>query len=146
MLIVEALNFAFGSSASFSANQGQFCCSNQQIRVIFPLLVLEIPTIIKDLAPAELVKDSTAHLECQVTGTSPFEVTWYRDAKEIKSSAKHSFSQINGTLGLEVHKCGAADVGEYQCTVANEVGSCTSKATLKLKGEMNQASGFRFAP
>lgn len=92
-----------------------------------------------------MVKDSTAHLECQVTGTSPFEITWYRDAKEIKSSAKHSFSQLNGTLGLEVHKCGSADVGEYQCTVANEVGSCTSKATLKLKGEINQASGFRLA-
>lgn len=112
----------------------------------FPLLLLEIPTFIKDLAPAEVVKDSTAHLECQVTGTGPFEVTWYRDAKEIKSSAKHSFSQINDTLGLDVHKCGAADAGEYQCTVANEVGSCTSKAALKLKGEMSQASAFRFAP
>lgn len=92
------------------------------------------------------MKDSSAHLECQVTGTSPFEITWYRDAKEIKASAKHSFSQLNGTLGLEVHKCGAADVGEYHCTVANEVGSCTSKTTLKLKGEVNQASGFKFGP
>lgn len=93
-----------------------------------------------------MVKDSVAHLECQVTGTSPFEITWYKDAKEIKSSAKHSFSQISGALGLEVHKCGAVDVGEYQCTVANEVGSCTSKATLKLKGEMNRGSWIRFAP
>lgn len=112
----------------------------------FPLLALEIPTIIKDLAPAEVVKDSSAHLECQVTGTGPFEVTWYRDGKEVKSSAKHSLSQRNGTLGLDVHKCGAADVGEYGCTVANEVGSCSSKATLKLKGELEQASAFRFDP
>lgn len=129
----------------FSANKGQFCSSSQQIRSIFPL-VLEIPTFIRHLASAEVVTDSTAHLECQVTGTSPFEVTWYRDAKEIKASAKHSFSQLNGTLGLEVHKCGAADVGEYQCAVTNEVGSCTSKATLRLKGETSQASGFRSVP
>lgn len=111
--------------------------SNQQIRAILSVFNLEIPTFIKELAPAEVVKDSTAHLECQVSGTSPFEITWYRAAKEIKASAKHSFSQINGILGLKVHKCGAVDVGEYQCTVANEVGSCTSKTTLKLKGEMN---------
>lgn len=111
----------------------------------FPIFILEIPTFIKELAPAEVVKDSVAHLECQVTGTGPFEITWYRDAKEIKSSAKHSFSQISGTLGIDVHKCGAVDVGEYQCTVANEVGTCTSKATLKLKGEMNGDFRFRFA-
>lgn len=93
-----------------------------------------------------MVKDSVARLECQVTGTSPFEITWYKAGKEIKSSAKHSFSQINGNLGLEVHKCGPGDAGEYQCTVANEVGSCTSKATLKLKGEMNRGSRFRLEP
>lgn len=116
------------------------------LSAVFPLPILEIPTLVKDLAPAEVVKDSTAHLECEVTGTGPFEITWYRDGKEVKSSAKHSFSQINSTLSLDVHKCGASDVGEYQCTVANEVGSCTSKATLKLKGEKNQAPRFRFAP
>lgn len=119
--------------------------SNQQIPAILSVFNLEIPTFMKELAPAEVVKDSTAHLECQVTGTSPFEITWYRAAKEIKSSAKHSFSQISGILGLEVHKCGALDVGEYQCTVANEVGSCTTKATLKLKGETNGESRFRVA-
>ncbi|KAM7407985.1 hypothetical protein PAMA_003630 [Pampus argenteus] len=40
---------------------------------------------------------------------------------------------MNGTVGLEVHKCDSVDIGEYQCTVANEVGSCTCKTTLSLK-------------
>lgn len=164
VLIEEAATFALEHSDPCSAKREQFCniffghnlrrfgTSNvfKQTKSTdkshFSLLLLEIPTFIKDLAPAEVVKDSTAYLECQVTGTSPFDITWYRDAKEIKSGAKYSFSQLKGTLGLEVHKSGTADAGEYQCTVANEVGSCTSKATLKLKGEMSQASGFRFAP
>lgn len=94
----------------------------------------EPPSFIRELVPTDVVKGSSACFDCQVMGTGPFEITWHKDAKEIKPSSKHGFSQTNGTVGLEVHKCDAVDVGEYQCTVANEVGSCTCKATLNLKG------------
>lgn len=97
-------------------------------------LISEPPSFIKELAPADVVKASSACFECQVAGTGPFEITWHKDAKEIKPSAKHGFSQMTDTVGLEVHKCEVVDVGEYQCTVANEVGSCTCKTTLNLKG------------
>lgn len=84
------------------------------------------------------MKGSTAILECQVAGTGPFEITWHKDGKELKPSAKHAFSQLNDTVCLEVHKCDAVDIGEYQCTVANEVESCTCKTTLSLKGWSKQ--------
>lgn len=80
------------------------------------------------------MKGSTTSFECQIAGTGPFEITWHKDGKEIKPSAKHGFSQMNDTLTLELHRCDGVDVGEYQCTVANEVGSCTCKTTLSLKG------------
>uniref|UniRef100_A0A3B3HV95 Ig-like domain-containing protein n=1 Tax=Oryzias latipes TaxID=8090 RepID=A0A3B3HV95_ORYLA len=86
------------------------------------------------LPPVDVVKGSSALFECEIAGTSPFEVTWHKDGKEIKPSAKHGFSILNGTVALEVHKCNPSDVGEYQCTAANEVGSCTCKTTLSLKG------------
>lgn len=101
-------------------------------------LIVEPPSFIRELAPIDVVKGSSAGLECQVAGTAPFEITWHKDAKEIKPSAKHGFSQMNGTVGLEVNKCDTVDVGEYQCTIANEVGSCTCKTTLNLKGWSNQ--------
>lgn len=81
-----------------------------------------------------MVKGSSAALQCQVAGTGPFVTQWYKDTKELKLSTKHSFSQTNGTVLLEVHRFEAMDVGEYQCTVANEVGSCTCKTSLCLKG------------
>lgn len=81
-----------------------------------------------------MVKGSSAGFEGLLAGTGPFEVTWHKDAKELKPSAKHGFSQVNGSVGLEVHKCDTVDVGEYQCTVTNEVGSCACKTTLNLKG------------
>lgn len=100
-------------------------------------LILEPPSFIRELVPTDVVKGSSACLECQVAGTGPFEITWHKDAKELKPSAKHGLSQVNDTVGLDVHKCDAVDVGEYQCTVANEVGSCTCKTTLSLKGLSN---------
>lgn len=81
-----------------------------------------------------MVKGSGASFECLIAGTAPFEISWHKDSKEIKHSAKHGLHQTDGTVGLEVHKCDTVDVGVYQCTVANEVGSCTCKTVLSLKG------------
>lgn len=97
-------------------------------------LILEPPSFTKELSPADIVKGSSARFECQVAGTGPLEITWHKDAKELKPSAKHGFSEKSGTVGLEVHKCDTVDVGEYQCTVANEAGSCSCKTMLSLKG------------
>uniref|UniRef100_A0A3P9J2G0 Ig-like domain-containing protein n=1 Tax=Oryzias latipes TaxID=8090 RepID=A0A3P9J2G0_ORYLA len=99
-----------------------------------PSPISEPPTFVRELPPVDVVKGSSALCECEIAGTSPFEVTWHKDGKEIKPSAKHGFSILNGTVALEVHKCDPSDVGEYQCTAANEVGSCTCKTTLSLKG------------
>lgn len=81
-----------------------------------------------------MVKGSSAALSCQVAGTGPFVTQWFKDTKELKPSTKHSFSQTIDTVLLEVCRFEAVDVGEYQCTVANEVGSCTCKASLSFKG------------
>ena len=86
------------------------------------------------LVPSDVVKGSNAFFECQIIGTAPLEITWHKDLKEIKSSTKYSFSQVDDILRLEVQRCDVIDVGEYQCTVANEVGSCSCKTTLNTKG------------
>ncbi|XP_052349517.1 titin-like [Oncorhynchus keta] len=98
------------------------------------LKVKEPPSFVKQLSAADIVKGSNASLECQVIGTGPFEVMWHKDLKEIKSSTKHSFSQVQDILNLEIQKCDGVDVGEYQCTVSNEVGSCSCRTTLRIKG------------
>lgn len=89
----------------------------------------------KELTSFEVVKASDVMLDCEVTGTAPFEVTWYKDAKEIRTSTRHTITQENGHICLHILKCGALDVGEYQCTVANDVGSCLCRSKLSLKGQ-----------
>uniref|UniRef100_A0A673JCP6 Uncharacterized protein n=1 Tax=Sinocyclocheilus rhinocerous TaxID=307959 RepID=A0A673JCP6_9TELE len=83
---------------------------------------LRVKVLVKPLSPLEVVNGSNAYFECQVKGTAPFEVTWQKDSKDIKSSLKHVILQKNGSImTLDVQKCDALDVGEYQCIVANEL-------------------------
>lgn len=105
------------------------------------LVVPEPPSFVRELVPTDVVRSSIAALQCQVAGTGPFVTQWFKDAKELKPSTKHSFSHTNDTVLLEVYRFEAVDVAEYQCTVANEVGSCTCKASLNLKGWFDW-SGF----
>uniref|UniRef100_A0A8C6L7C8 Ig-like domain-containing protein n=1 Tax=Nothobranchius furzeri TaxID=105023 RepID=A0A8C6L7C8_NOTFU len=110
-----------------------FCRAQRSSLTFWFLAHLQPPFFLTKLSPADVVKGSSAFLQCQVVGTSPFEVTWLKDGKELKASSKHGFSHTNNALGLEVHRCDSADVGEYQVTVAGRVGSCTCRAALTLK-------------
>uniref|UniRef100_A0A3B1JBY6 Ig-like domain-containing protein n=1 Tax=Astyanax mexicanus TaxID=7994 RepID=A0A3B1JBY6_ASTMX len=92
------------------------------------------PVIVKPFSPVEVVNGFNALFECQVKGTAPFEITWQKDSKEIKASTKHLISQKNGSVMiLDVQKCDALDVGEYNCIITNEVGSCSCRTTLSIK-------------
>ncbi|XP_039598490.1 titin-like, partial [Polypterus senegalus] len=91
------------------------------------------PVVVRDLRSLEVVKGSDVVLQCEVTGTAPFKITWYKDAKEMWSSKRHTFKDENGAISFHISKCDALDVGEYQCTVTNDVGSCTSKCKLTTK-------------
>lgn len=101
------------------------------------LAVSEPPTFERELVSTNVVKGSSAVLQCDVAGTSPFVIQWFKDTKELKPSAKHNFSQTNNMVMLEVYRFEPVDAGEYQCTVANEVGSCTCKAPVSLKGRFD---------
>jgi len=83
----------------------------------------------------EVVKDSDVELECEVMGTTPFEVTWLKNNKEIRSGKKYTMSEKMSVFYLHITKCAPSDVGEYQCIIANEGGSCACTARVALKGQ-----------
>lgn len=90
---------------------------------------------IRELEPVEVVKDSDVELECEVMGTTPFEVTWLKNNKEIRSGKKYTMSEKMSVFYLHITKCDPSDVGEYQCIIANEGGSCACSARVALKGQ-----------
>uniref|UniRef100_A0A8B9T1Q2 Ig-like domain-containing protein n=1 Tax=Anas platyrhynchos TaxID=8839 RepID=A0A8B9T1Q2_ANAPL len=90
--------------------------------------------------PREVVKGLEATLECEVTGTPPFEVKWLKNNKEMFSSKKYAISTKESIFTLNVTNCDVSDVGEYQCIISNEGGSCSCSTRLSLKGHERLAA------
>lgn len=96
---------------------------------------LEPPSFIKTFDPTEVVKGFNCTLESELTGTTPFEVVWHKDRKQIRPSKKYKMIFQNMRAYLHISFFEFPDVGDYQCTVSNEVGKCLCGATVKMKGQ-----------
>lgn len=81
------------------------------------------------------MRGTNALLQCEISGTGPFEISWFKDKKQIRSSKKYRLLSQKSLVSLEIFSFNSADVGEYECVVANEVGKCGCRATHFLKGQ-----------
>lgn len=94
----------------------------------------EPPSFVKKLESVEITKASDITLECEVTGTAPFDVLWYKDNKQIRRSKKYKMFSDNSLANLCILTPDTSDVAEYKCTVKNDVGSCSCNSTVSMKG------------
>uniref|UniRef100_A0A3B5BMM1 Ig-like domain-containing protein n=1 Tax=Stegastes partitus TaxID=144197 RepID=A0A3B5BMM1_9TELE len=88
---------------------------------------------IKELQTVEAVKGAAAQLECEITGTAPFEISWLKNKKTITGDQKYTIISQDSVSRLEIQTFESADIGDYQCVVSNDVGKVTTKASAKLK-------------
>uniref|UniRef100_A0A8C7ASW7 Ig-like domain-containing protein n=1 Tax=Neovison vison TaxID=452646 RepID=A0A8C7ASW7_NEOVI len=127
----------FQISGARVENSGTYVCEARNdagtASCSIELKVKEPPTFIRELRPVEVVKDSDVQLECEVTGTPPFEVTWLKNNREIRSSKKYTLTDRVSVFKLHITRCDPSDTGEYQCIVSNEGGSCASTTRVSLK-------------
>lgn len=103
------------------------------IKYIFSSIV-EPPVFIARPEPVLTLKGLDVTLKCQLNGTPPFEVSWFKDRREIKSSKKFKIITENYLASIHILKVDAGDIGEYQCKAVNDVGSDTCLCSIKLKG------------
>uniref|UniRef100_A0A8C4YKU4 Ig-like domain-containing protein n=1 Tax=Gopherus evgoodei TaxID=1825980 RepID=A0A8C4YKU4_9SAUR len=101
------------------------------------LLSIEPPVFSKKPHPVETLKGSDVHLECELRGTPPFQISWYKDKREIKSSKKYKIMSENYLASIHILSLGDADVGEYHCKAVNDVGSDTCISSIMLRGLFN---------
>ena len=73
-------------------------------------------------------------LQCEISGSAPFEVSWRKNKKCLSSDKKYRIVSQGFLSSLEIHSFESADTGEYECVVSNVVGSVSSKSTTKQKG------------
>lgn len=79
-------------------------------------------------------------LYCEMGGTAPFQISWFKDKKPLMESRKHKMMSEGSSATLHVIGLEPSDVGEYQCKVSNSVGSDTCQAAVKLRGQLKPQS------
>lgn len=99
------------------------------------MCITEPPSIRKHLQTVEAVKGTSAQLECEVTGTTPFEISWLKNKKVITPDQKYKIVSKDAVSRLEIRSFESADVGDYQCVISNDVGKATAKSQAKLRGQ-----------
>ncbi|KFV66309.1 Titin, partial [Dryobates pubescens] len=128
--VLDILEMKVDDSGSYSCEAvnevGSDSCTTE-------VVVKEPPSFVRTLEPAEIVKGTNTILQCEIAGTGPFEISWYKDKKQIRSSKKYRLISHKAIISLEVSSFNSADVGEYECVIANEVGKCICSATYILK-------------
>uniref|UniRef100_A0AAR2ISH2 Ig-like domain-containing protein n=1 Tax=Pygocentrus nattereri TaxID=42514 RepID=A0AAR2ISH2_PYGNA len=97
------------------------------------LSVKEPPTFHKKPTPVEGLKGKDASLNCELKGTVPFEITWFKASKQLKESRKYKFVSEGHSATLHILGLEASDAGEYECKASNNVGSDACQATVKLR-------------
>lgn len=88
----------------------------------------------RSLESKDVVKGSELMLEGQVSGSAPFTVSLCKNGKAIRNDKRHRITVKDELIALQVLGVEAGDVGLYQCTVENEVGSVSCDCHVTLKG------------
>lgn len=81
-------------------------------------------------------------LEGLISGSAPFEMSYVKDSKQIRSDRRHIMSLKNDIATLQILKFDGSDVGKYQCTVANDVGKSSCDFQIYLKGWLARKNMF----
>ena len=94
----------------------------------------EFPSFIKTPNPAEGIEGKEASLHCEMHGTPPFQVSWYKNKRLLKESRKYKMVSEGSSATLHILKLDQDDADLYECRVSNSVGSESCSTTITLKG------------
>lgn len=77
----------------------------------------------------------TVTLEVVVSGSSPYELEWFKNAVDIIESERISLTKHEGgRFTLVIRECEDDDTGEYCCVAQNEAGRVTCAGWLTIEG------------
>ena len=94
----------------------------------------EVP---KEVAPTEVMLNSTVHLDCHVYSNPPSEITWYKNGEEIKAADVDEGGRVRileGGKELVVTVGGNEDTARYTCVARNVVGEVEKHYDLQVLG------------
>lgn len=73
-------------------------------------------------------------MECKVSGSPPFAISWYLNDEAIQSGPNYEISFSDNTCTLRVPTLKLSDSGVYKCKAVNEAGTSETTASMDVKG------------
>lgn len=109
------------------------CCTTNSL---FPSLTDKImpPAFSRKLKDCNTVVGQAGEMECKVSGSPPFTISWYHDGEEIQSGPNYDISFSENSCTLKVPTLKLSDCGVYKCKAVNKAGSSETTASLIVKG------------
>ncbi|KAM9804801.1 titin-like [Neosynchiropus ocellatus] len=124
-------------SASSFEDAGVYTCEVQNsagsVSCSSTLTVQEPPSFLQLPKPVEGVKGKDTSLRCEISGTGPVQVSWYKNGKLLKEGRKYKMVSDGASATLHITKLVDDDAGEYKCQALNDVGSDSCCTTVSLK-------------
>ncbi|XP_074925906.1 titin-like [Chelonoidis abingdonii] len=99
MAVIEMHNLSVEDSGDYTCearNAAGSASTSTSLKVKAP------PVFSKKPHPVETLKGSDVHLECELRGTPPFQISWYKDKREIKSSKKYKIMSENYLASIHI--------------------------------------------
>lgn len=106
----------------------------------------EPPSFVQIPSPVESDRGKDACLHCEMQGTPPFQVSWYKNKHLIREGRKYKVVTESRFTTLHILKMEQDDAGEYECRVSNSAGSESCRTTIALKGQYKTRIPVDLAP
>ena len=106
------------------------------------ITVLEVPRFVKPMENKTVISGENAVLECQASGAPRPNLVWSKNGGQLVATERHFFTADNQLLIIV--KVEPEDVGQYQCSMHNSLGTVSGSSFLTIDGaggETSEAGG-----